>query len=204
MAMTLLSKFQLQGDFLCRLLPGRSMKGDAGQAMVEFAFVAPLLLGLLCGVFEVSGILFAQTLLEGGARQASRYGVTGGSTAEVSRQDMILQIIEDNAYGIIDADQIDMKTLVYESFADVGQPEPFTDSNGNGSFDEGEAFDDINGNSAWDEDMGASGLGGPGDIVVYRLRYDWSLMIPLFRPFFGDAVTLDANVAVRNEPFGSG
>ena len=52
--------------------------------------------------------------------------------------------------------------------------------------------------------MGLAGLGGPGDVVVYRLRYDWNVMIPLFRPFFGDAVTIDANVAVRNEPFGSG
>ncbi|MDH3662382.1 MAG: pilus assembly protein [Alphaproteobacteria bacterium] len=174
---------------------------DAGQAIVEFAFVGPILLGLLCGVFEFSGILFAQTLLEGGARQASRYGVTGTSTAGVSREDMILQIIEENSYGVIDTDEIDMETLVYESFADVGQPEPFTDANSNGIFDDGEDFEDINGNSFWDEDMGQAGLGGPGDIVVYRLRYDWTIMIPVFRPFFGDAISLDANVAVRNEPF---
>ncbi|MGI9421456.1 MAG: TadE family protein [Geminicoccaceae bacterium] len=172
--------------------------------MVEFAFIAPVLLGLLCGVFEFSGILFAQTLLDGGARQASRFGITGSSTEEISRENMILQIVEDNAYGIIDTDAIDMETLVYENFADVGQAEPFTDENSNGTFDEGEAFDDINGNGGWDEDMGLAGLGGPGDVVVYRLRYDWNVMIPIFRPFFGDVVTLDANVAVRNEPFGDG
>ena len=45
--------------------------------------------------------------------------------------------------------------------------------------------------------------GGPGDIVVYRLRYDWTIMVPIFTPFFGDSVPLDANVAVRNEPFGN-
>lgn len=195
---------QLRRDFFHRVLCQSRTLGDAGQAIVEFAFIAPILLGLLCGVFEFSGIIFAQTLLEGGARQASRYGVTGSSTAEVSRQDMILQIVEDNAYGIIDIDEIDMETLVYESFGDVGQPEPFTDANGNGAFDEGEAFDDINGNSERDEDMGLAGLGGPGDVVVYRLRYDWDLMIPFFQPFFGDVITLEANVAVRNEPFGSG
>ncbi len=202
--MILSPRNQLKRDFLFRVLCQRRTLGDTGQAIVEFAFVAPILLGLLCGVFEFSGILFAQTLLEGGARQASRFGVTGSSTAETSRQDMILQIIEDNAYGIIDVDDIDMETLVYESFSDVGQPEPFTDANSNGVFDEGEEFEDINGNSNWDEDMGSAGLGGPGDVVVYRLRYDWSLMIPLFRPFFGDAIALDANVAVRNEPFSSG
>ncbi|MEM8947831.1 MAG: TadE family protein [Pseudomonadota bacterium] len=194
---------QLRRVFFRRVHCRGRTQDDSGQAIVEFAFVAPLLLALLCGVFEFSGIIFAQTLLEGGARQASRYGVTGSSTAEISRQDMILQIIEDNAYGIIEIDDIDIETLVYESFADVGQAEPFTDENGNGAYDEGEEFDDINGNSGWDEDMGQAGLGGPGDVVVYRLRYDWSLMIPLFRPFFGEVITLDANVAVRNEPFGS-
>ncbi|NJO36391.1 MAG: pilus assembly protein [Rhizobiales bacterium] len=168
---------------------------------MEFAFIAPALLGLLCGIFEFSGILFAQTLLEGGARQASRYGITGAETAEVSREAMILQIIEDNSYGVIDVNDIVMDTLVYETFSDVGQPEPFTDANGNDAFDEGEEYDDINGNGAWDDDMGSAGLGGPGDVVVYRLRYDWAIMIPLFRPIFGDTVALDANVAVRNEPF---
>ena len=169
--------------------------------MVEFAFVAPVLVGLLCGVFEFSGIIFAQTLLEGGARQASRYGITGASGGEISREDMILQIIDENAYGIIDTNDVNVETLVYENFGDVGQAEPFTDENGNGVFDEGEDFDDINGNGSWDEDMGVAGLGGAGDVVVYRLSYDWQLMIPLFRPFFGEEITLDANVAVRNEPF---
>lgn len=201
--MILSLKNQLKRDFFYRVPFRKRTLGDTGHAIVEFALVAPVLLSLLCGIFEFSGILFAQTLLEGGARQASRFGITGSSTAEVSRQDMILQIIEDNAYGVIDIDEIDMETLVYESFADVGQPEPFTDANSNGEFDEGEEFDDINGNSAWDEDMGLAGLGGPGDVVVYRLRYDWNLIIPFFEPFFGETVSLDANVAVRNEPFGS-
>ncbi len=194
---------QLRSDFFCRLSQMGRTLGDAGQAMVEFAFIAPVLLGLLCGIFEFSGILFAQTLLEGGARQASRFGITGSEGNGLSRQERILNIVDDNAYGIIETDNINMETLVYESFADVGQAEPFTDANGNGEFDDGEAFDDINGNGAWDEDMGIPGLGGAGDIVVYRLQYDWEIMIPLFRPIFGDTVPLDANIAVRNEPFGS-
>jgi hypothetical protein len=121
----------------------------------------------------------------------------------VGRDEAILQIIDDNTFGIINTDELRVEMRIYESFADVGQPEPFTDENGNGSFDPGEVFDDINGNGAWDEDMGVAGLGGPGDVVVYRLNYDWAIMIPLFRPFFGDTVTLDASIAVRNEPFGS-
>lgn len=176
---------------------------DSGQAIVEFALIVPALLGLLCGILEFSGILFAQTLLEGGAREASRYGITGATEQGVGREAAILQIIDENTFDVIDIDELNIETLVYETFGDVGQPEPFTDANGNGVFDDGEEFDDINGNGTWDEDMGVAGLGGPGDVVVYRLSYDWDIMIPVFEPFFGEAIALDASIAVRNEPFGS-
>jgi TadE-like protein len=179
----------------------RGIFGDDGKAIVEFAFVAPIFLGITLSIFEFSGIMFAQTLLEGGAREASRYGLTGQTPEGISRQAMILQIIGENSFGILDVDELDMTTLVYGSFGDVGQPEPFTDENGNEVWDEGEPYTDVNGNGGWDDDMGAAGLGGPGQVVVYEMSYDWPIMIPLFQPFFGDHVTLHANVAVRNEPF---
>jgi Flp pilus assembly protein TadG len=179
----------------------RRAAGERGTAAMEFAFVAPIFIGMVGAIMEFSGIMFVQTLLEGSAREASRYGITGFTQEGVSRDEQILQIVEDNTFGIIDLDELQMDTLVYENFGDVGQPEPFTDQNANEAYDAGEPFNDINGNGTWDEDMGAAGLGGPGDVVVYRMSYDWSIIIPLFRPFFGDAITLQANIAVRNEPF---
>ena len=176
-------------------------QGERGQAMVEFAFLAPAFIGMLVAIMEFSGIMFAQTVLEGSAREASRYGVTGFTQEGVSRDEQIMQIVEQNTYGVIDLDKLVMETLVYDNFADVGQPEPFTDENANEVYDEGEPFTDINGNGGWDEDMGAAGLGGPGAVVIYRMSYDWPIMIPLFRPIFGDTINIQANVAVRNEPF---
>jgi hypothetical protein len=184
------------------LRPARgAIVGDGGKAIVEFALVAPIFLGITLSIFEFSGIMFVQTLLEGGAREASRYGLTGQQPEGISRDAMILQIVSENSFGIIDVDDLEMTTLVYDNFAEVGQPEPFTDENGNDAWDEGEPYTDVNGNGSWDDDMGAAGLGGPGDVVVYRMSYDWPIMIPLFQPFFGDHVTLQANIAVRNEPF---
>jgi hypothetical protein len=98
-------------------------------------------------------------------------------------------------------DELEVTTLVYGDFSEVGQPEPFTDENDNDAYDAGEPYTDVNGNGSWDDDMGAAGLGGPGEVVVYEMRYDWPIMIPLFQPFFGDHVRLQANIAVRNEPF---
>lgn len=179
----------------------RVIVGDSGQAIVEFALVAPAFLAITLSILEFSGIMFVQTLLEGGAREASRYGITGQQPDGMSRDAMILQIVGENSFGIIDMDKLEMETLVYSNFSEVGQPEPFTDENGNDTYDVGEPYTDSNGNGGWDDDMGAAGLGGPGDVVVYSMTYDWPIMIPLFQPFFGDHVTLQANIAVRNEPF---
>jgi hypothetical protein len=33
------------------------------------------------------------------------------------------------------------------------------------------------------------------------MSYDWDIIIPMFVPFFGEAISLEANIAVRNEPF---
>lgn len=182
-------------------LAGTGAVGDGGKAIVEFALIAPVFLGITLSIFEFSGIMFVQTLLEGGAREASRYGLTGQMPEGISREAMILQIVGENSFGIIDMDELEMETSFYENFGDVGQPEPFTDENGNDAYDEGEPFTDVNGNGTWDDDMGAAGLGGPGDVVVYQMSYAWPIMIPLFQPFFGDHVMLQANIAVRNEPF---
>jgi hypothetical protein len=180
---------------------GGTPEGERGQAIVEFAFLAPIFLGMLGAIMEFSGIMFVQAMLEGSAREASRYGITGFTSGGVSREDQIRAIVEQHTHGIIDMDQLEMETLVYEDFADVGQPEPYDDENGNEVWDNDEPFVDVNGNGAWDPDMGAAGMGGPGDVVVYSMRYDWWIMIPLFRPFFGDSIPIRADIAVRNEPF---
>jgi hypothetical protein len=176
-------------------------RNENGAAMVEFAFLAPPFVALLCAIMEFSGIMFVQAILEGSAREASRYGLTGFTSGGVSREDQILAIVEDHTYGIVDMTELEMETLVYENFGDVGQPEPFTDENNNEVWDNDEPYTDINGNGTWDPDMGAAGMGGPGDVVIYRMSYDWNIMIPLFRPLFGDSITLQSNIAVRNEPF---
>jgi hypothetical protein len=177
---------------------------EAGATIVEFALIAPPLLAILCAIMEFSGVMFVQTLLEGAAREASRYGITGRTPdgiSHINREQKIREIIQETGVGVIDLEQLHMETLVYDSFEDVGQPEPFTDENANAAYDPGEPYNDINGNGQWDEDMGAAGLGGPGSVVVYRLSYDWPIMIPMFVPIFGETVTLNANIAVRNELF---
>jgi hypothetical protein len=173
----------------------------AGATAVEFAIILPLLLLFIVGGIETAIILFIGSSIESAVMEASRYGITGGSSSGESRADKVLDIVEAKTYGLLDMTKVNMETLVYQSFADIGKPEPFVDQNANKAYDTGEPFVDVNGNAAWDADMGKAGLGGPSDVVVYRLSYDWGVVTPVMREIVGATVTHVSSIAVRNEPF---
>jgi Flp pilus assembly protein TadG len=172
-----------------------------GVAALEFAFAAPVVFMAVAGLIEFAMVLFVSTLMEGGIRDASRYGITGYVPPGVTREDQIRNIIAKATIGLIDIAAAQLETKVYPSFNDVGKPEPLTDTNGNGHWDVGENYTDTNGNGQWDKDMGVAGLGGPNDIVLYKISADWHILTPILRPIIGDTMRLSASVAVRNEPY---
>ena len=179
-------------SFLCR---------RDGSASVEFAFGVPALLAFFITIAEVAYLIFLSSTLENAVLHASRYGITGAETGtSTTRIERVLEIIEQQTFGQIPAADLTVETLIFSQFSEIGQSEPFADENGNGSYDAGEAFTDVNGNAVWDSDIGTAGLGGAGDIVLYRVRYT-----PPSLTGFGDWATnqieLSAAVAVRNEPF---
>lgn len=181
--------------FLSRLL-----RDERGAALTEFGFAAvPLLLGII-GTVELSFMIFVGAMLEAAVAEASRFGSTGGAPPGVPREDQVMAIVSDRTLGLVTPETATIQTFIYPSFEDVGQPEPYTDENSNNAYDGGEPYTDVNGNGQWDSDMGAAGLGGPGDIVLYRITYTREALTPLFEPIIGE-LTQSASVALRNEPF---
>lgn len=174
-----------------------------GAAAVDFAIVGPALVLLLIGILEVSTLMITQSLLQSAVTEAARTGITGQGRDGLSREEAIRRAVERLGGSLLQVERIRLETLVYPSFDSVGRPEPFTDANGNGRRDPGEPFTDVNGNGRWDEDMGRPDLGGPNDVVLYRVRYDWEPMTPLVRGLLpnGGQLTLRSSYAVRNEPF---
>jgi hypothetical protein len=174
----------------------------SGTALLEFAVIFPAFILALIGIIEVAIVLFISSSIEAAVLEASRFGITGGTPEEgVSREDRVLEIVAEKTYGLVDMDDVELDTLVYASFDDIGEPEPFEDDNTNGIYDMGEPYTDVNGNGQWDADMGAAGLGGPSDVVVYRISYQWGLITPLMRKTLSETVRHTSSVAVRNEPF---
>ncbi len=182
----------------------RLRNDNEGTSLLEFGFVAPILILAVLGIMELGMILFVTSMLEGSVRTAARFGITGYAPSSVSREAQIREILEDNTAGLIDMDQVSFTQFVYENFSDIGQPEPYVDDNpANGSYDSGESYQDVNGNGEWDSDMGVAGVGGPGAVVIYRVNYDWPLLTPYLADILGEngKIPLSASIVVRNEPF---
>jgi Flp pilus assembly protein TadG len=189
-------------SFVLQLRDMKNLKNNSGSMVVEFALLAPVFFYMIFGIIEIFSFMLADGILESAVRQAGRSGLTGYNPVGVSREDFIRQQVEDKVF-FINADNLDFETLVYSSFSNINQPEPFTDSNNDSYYDIGEPYTDINANGQWDDDMGVVGSGGAGDIVVYKLSYTWEFMTPFIGAFMSDDGTMDivANAVVKNEPF---
>jgi Flp pilus assembly protein TadG len=174
-----------------------------GAAALEFAFALPILIVIMCGIFDLGMALFAQVLMEGAVRDTSRLGITGYSPSGENRDTLILAALKKDTLGLIDVTKATITHKVYANFSDIGKPEPYVDANGNGQYDPGESYTDVNGNGQWDADMGAAGLGGSGQVVLYTVSYNWKSWTQLVAPLFGSdgTIRLSASTAVRNEPY---
>lgn len=179
----------------------RLARSNDGAAALEFALVLPPLCLILVGMFEMSMLMFTQASMEGALREAARFGMTGSVTDPALRQTQILDIIDKDTFNMLSSPTISF--LIYNSFNNVGTPEPWIDTNGNGKRDSGESYTDVNSNAQWDADQGKGGVGASAQIVQYTVQYDWQVITPFMAPIFGNngKVHLKASIVLRNEPW---
>lgn len=182
----------------------RMWREENGVTAIEFAFVAPVLMMLVFGIIEFAMIMVVYNTMEGATAVSSRLGKTGFTGSGLTRQQTILNAITDRASSLVDATKLTVTSKFYKQYDQINDPEPFIDTNGNGSHDVGETFTDINGNAQWDADMGSSGYGSAGDVVVYTVSYPWSLMTPIISSMIGEengTFTITTHAVVKNEPY---
>ena len=178
----------------------RRLKQEKGASTIEFALVATVFLTFVMGIIEFSIVLFTGALLEQAVLEVSRFGITGADEEGKSREELIIEIVQEKTLGFIKIEDVEIETKIYPTFDDVGKPEPFTDTNENGAYDPGEPFEDVNNSGTWEPDMGSAGLGESDDIVLYNLTYTAGSLSGFLDPLIGD-ITHSSTVAVKNEPF---
>lgn len=141
-----------------------------GIAITEFAFVAPVFMMMLMGIFDIGYSMYIQSALQGavqeGARRASLEN-TLWTDIENRVNAQVRQVIPSGDPTTVISFTLDR--TAYGEYSDVAvpeifedkqrggtmngtydPPEPYTDSNGNGRWDTGEPFTDTNGNGRWE------------------------------------------------------
>lgn len=169
----------------------------AGVSTIEFALVAPVFLLLVVGMADLAHSAYASAVLKGAVQQAAR--ASSLETADIAAADGTVRTI---VGGLLPGMQLTSQRASYFDFADVGRAERWNDANANGSCDNGEAFTDENGDGRWNADIGQSGNGGAGDVVLYTVTatYTSPFAVPLV-PSSMNRRALTAVAVRKNQPF---
>lgn len=183
-----------------RLSTLRRLRGDRrGTAIMEFALTAPVFLLLMMGIFDYCWQMYARQVLQGAVSQAARL-----STLEEYSEDQAAldEKVGDKVKDVFKSADVEFERLAYESYDDVGEPEPLTDKNGNQVWDPGECFEDMNDTGNWEADRGAAGNGGADDVVLYTVSMTFDRILPTWQ-MLGQSkeITLTASTVLRNQPF---
>lgn len=179
---------------------------DRAVTAVEFSLIVTPLLVLILGGLELAYQSSLRVLAQGALGDAARMGtvqnpnVGGSGTIEQRLQAKVQEAIQ----ALAPQADVAITQRSYRDFSNVGKPEAFTDSDGNGRYTPGECFFDENGNGRFDNDVGLVGRGGGNDVIYYDATVTAPNLIPI--PAFipgGNGIVLNIKTAVRNQPYSS-
>ncbi len=178
------------------------LKADtAGVSAVEFALIAPVLLMMVMGIFDLGHNMYTTSMLQGAIQQSARNSTIEGAASNPAALDAIVTTA---VRAISPNSTLQFGRSAYTNFSDVGQAEDFTDSDNDEICNNGEPFEDANGNGQWDTDQGIAGQGGARDAVLYTVIVSYPRMFPIARLIPGqtDTFTMQSQTVLRNQPYG--
>jgi Flp pilus assembly protein TadG len=161
----------------------RLARKEDGAAAVEFAMVAAPFLLLVFAILETALVFFGGQILETAVADSGRMIMTGQAQTQTFNASAFKSAVCEKIFGLFDCNGVYVDVKTYSNFSSVNMTPPL-DSNGN--------FQD---NTTYQP-------GGPGDIVVVRLFYQWPIYVSLLQNMAGNKRLLIATAAFRNEPYG--
>jgi Flp pilus assembly protein TadG len=163
------------------------IRRQEGTAAVEFGLVAAPFLALLFAIIETAVVFFAGQALETAVADSSRLILTGQAQTQGLDAAGFKNAVCAKIYGLFDcANGVYVDVQKFNNFASVTMPNPV---NAQGNFQNNFSYQP----------------GGPGDIVVVRLFYQYPVYVSLLgfnlSNMSGGKRLLAATAAFRNEPY---
>ena len=179
-------------------LPRRLRRDESAVTIVEFAMVAPVMLLLLLGFFDLGYRAYAASVLQGALHDAARMATVGGySMTQIDTR------VKTRLSNFATRSTVTTAADSYYQFSGVAQPELIVgDTIPLNTYNPGDCFEDQNGNNAFDTDRGRSGTGGSDDIVRYRVTISFPRVFPLgILLGWSNTQTMTSETVLRNQPY---
>lgn len=176
----------------------RLRRDKRGVTILEFAMVAPVMLLLLLGLFDLGYRSYASSVLQGALHDAARMATVGGySMAQIDSR------VKTRLSNFAARSTVTTAAASYYEFSGVSQPEKIVgDTVPLNTYNAGDCFEDVNGNNTYDTDRGRSGTGNADDIVRYSVTISFPRVFPLgILMGWPSTQTLTANTVLRNQPY---
>lgn len=179
----------------------RRLIGDrSGATLTEFAFVGPVLIMMIMGIFDMAHTQYTTAMVNGAMQKAGRDMTLENAGSQQSVVDarvraQVMTVVPNGA-------TVQFERLSHYDFSDIGEPEEFDDDNGDGACNDGEVYVDSNENGQWDANRGSDGIGGARDAVLYTAVVNYPRMFPMYGLIgLPQTVTLRSSTVLRNQPF---
>jgi Flp pilus assembly protein TadG len=172
-----------------RASPRRFARNQRGAAAVEFGLILLPFLALMFGIMETALVFFADQTLETAVADSARLIMTGQAQTQSLTAATFKNAVCARIYGLFDCQNgIYVNVQTYSSFGSITYTPPL-DTNNNL----------VSSNFVYQP-------GGPGDIVVVQLFYQWPIYVSLMSlgnlsNMSGNKRLLIATAAFRNEPY---
>jgi Flp pilus assembly protein TadG len=172
-----------------RASPRRFARRQDGAVAVEFGLILLPFLALMFGIMETALVFFADQTLETAVADSARLIMTGQAQTQSLTAATFKNAVCARIYGLFDCQNgVYVNVQTYSSFGSITYTPPL-DSNHNL----------VSTNFVYQP-------GGPGDIVVVQLFYQWPIYVSLMNlsslsNMAGSKRLLVATAAFRNEPY---
>ena len=163
------------------------VRQQKGAAAVEFGLIAAPFLALVFAIIETAIIFFAGQALETAVSDSARLILTGQAQTQGFDATAFKNAVCSKIYGLFNCQNgVYVDVRQFSSFSNVTMPSPV---NSTGNFQNNFSYQP----------------GGPGDIVVVRLFYQYPVYVSLLgfnlSNVNGGYRLLAATAAFRNEPY---
>lgn len=180
--------------------PKRLRQDEDGATLTEFAIVAPVLILMVMGIFDMAHSQYTAALMNGALQKAGRDLTL--QSAGVNESDIDAEVQAQIRSVVPGSATVELVKLSHAEFEDIGEEEEYTDDNGDGVCNNGEPFIDANDNGQWDPNRGAVGIGGARDAVLYTVNVSYDRLFPMAGlAGLSEQVQLSASTVLRNQPF---